>query len=185
MAFHFCSGYRYIDNLARKNKMKAWYLAYCRPKEEERASQHLRNQEIDSYYPMVEVERMVRGRRTKRMEPLFPCYLFVHVDLDDCPPTRLNSTRGIRRIVRFGGNWSVVPKELVYNMMCHEDSDELRLQLCQLPKRGEKVKIKSGPFSGLDAIYQEPDGETRSILLLDMLQRQVPHSLDNLEFVTI
>ena len=165
--------------------MKAWYLAYCRSKEEERASLHLKNQEIDCYYPMVEVERLVRGKRTKRMEPLFPSYLFVNVDLEQCPPTRLNSTRGIRHIVRFGGLWCEVPKVMIYNMMCHEDSDELRARMSKLPKCGDKVRIKSGPFSGLEAIYKEPDGETRSILLLDMLQKQVPHTLDNLLFDAI
>ena len=165
--------------------MKAWYLAYCRSKEEERASLHLKNQEIDSYYPMVKVERLVRGKRTKRMEPLFPSYLFVNVDLEQCPPTRLNSTRGIRHIVRFGGLWCEVPKVMIYNMMCHEDSDELRARMSKLPKCGDKVRIKSGPFSGLEAIYLEPDGETRSILLLDMLQKQVPHTLDNLLFAAI
>ena len=165
--------------------MKAWYLAYCRSKEEERASLHLKNQEIDCYYPMVEVERLVRGKRTKRMEPLFPSYLFVNVDLEQCPPTRLNSTRGIRHIVRFGGLWCEVPKVMIYNMMCHEDSDELRARMSKLPKCGDKVRIKSGPFSGLEAIYKEPDGETRSILLLDMLQKQVPHTLDNLLFAAI
>lgn len=165
--------------------MKAWYLAYCRSKEEERASLHLKNQEIDCYYPMVEVERIVRGKRTKRMEPLFPSYLFVNVDLEQCPPTRLNSTRGIRHIVRFGGLWCEVPKVMIYNMMCHEDSDELRARMSKLPKCGDKVRIKSGPFSGLEAIYKEPDGETRSILLLDMLQKQVPHTLDNLLFAAI
>ena len=165
--------------------MKAWYLAYCRSKEEERASLHLKNQEIDCYYPMVEVERLVRGKRTKRMEPLFPSYLFVNVDLEQCPPTRLNSTRGIRHIVRFGGLWCEVPKVMIYNMMCHEDSDELRARMSKLPTCGDKVRIKSGPFSGLEAIYKEPDGETRSILLLDMLQKQVPHTLDNQLFAAI
>ena len=54
-----------------------------------------------------------------------------------------------------------------------------------MPKCGDKVRIKSGPFSGLEAIYLEPDGETRSILLLDMLQKQVPHTLDNQLFAAI
>lgn len=126
--------------------MKAWYLAYCRSKEEERASLHLKNQEIDSYYPMVEVERLVRGKRTKRMEPLFPSYLFINVNLEQCPPTRLNSTRGIRHIVRFGGQWCEVPKVMIYNMMCHEDSDELRARMSKLPKCGDKVRIQVRPL---------------------------------------
>ena len=63
---------------------------------------HLRNQGVDSYYPMVQIEKLQRGHRVARMEPMFPSYLFVQVDLDTFPPYRLNSTRGLRHMVRFG-----------------------------------------------------------------------------------
>lgn len=162
--------------------MMNWYLAYCRPREEQRASQHLRNQGIDSYYPMVEVERLVRGKREKRMEPMFPCYLFVQVDLEAFSPTRLNATRGLRHMVRFGNHWSCIPSRLIYDMMCREDSDALRARMPQLPKCGDRVIIGEGSFHGLEAIYQEPDGEHRSILLLTMFKQQIPVTLDNREF---
>ncbi len=38
--------------------MMDWYLAYCRPREEHRASLHLRNQGVESYYPQVEVTKL-------------------------------------------------------------------------------------------------------------------------------
>ncbi|MGL5339920.1 MAG: transcription termination/antitermination NusG family protein, partial [Aeromonas veronii] len=41
--------------------MKKWYLAYCKPKEEARARAHLDAQGIESYYPMVEIEKLRRG----------------------------------------------------------------------------------------------------------------------------
>lgn len=46
---------------------------------------HLRNQGVDSYYPMVQIEKLQRGHRVARMEPMFPSYLFVQVDLDTFP----------------------------------------------------------------------------------------------------
>lgn len=165
--------------------MNSWYLAYCRPREEGRAYQHLKNQGVESYYPMVEVTRLVKGKRTARMEPMFPSYLFVNVDLETFPATRLNSTRGLRHIIRFGGQWTTIPKELVFNLMCHEDSDELRSKLSKMPNCGDKVLIHDGPFQGLEAIYQEPDGDKRSILLLDMLQSEVRHACDNRSFSPI
>lgn len=165
--------------------MKEWYLAYCRPREEERASLHLRNQNIESYYPMVEVSKLVRGHKTCRMEPMFPSYLFVHVDLETFPPHRLNATRGLRHMVRFGNHWSKIPKELIYNLMCHEDSDEARAKSNYLPCQGDKVMIHAGMFAGLQAVYQEADGERRSILLLEMLHQKVPHSIENDAFALV
>ena len=165
--------------------MKDWYLAYCRPREEYRASQHLRNQGVDSYYPQVEVARIQRGQRVARLEPMFPSYLFVQVDIDAFPPYRLNATRGLRHMVRYGEQWTKVPQELIYNLMCQEDSDSSRSILDQLPHRGDKVLIQEGIFAGLEALYQEPDGELRSFLLLEMLHKQVRHSIDNREFARV
>jgi transcriptional antiterminator RfaH len=41
------------------------------------------------------------------------------------------------------------------------------------------VLIEEGPFKGLQAIYQEPDGELRAILLLSFLNQDISDSFDN------
>ena len=165
--------------------MMDWYLAYCRPREEHRASLHLRNQGVESYYPQVEVTKLHRGHRIARLEPMFPSYLFVRVDLDLFPPYRLNATRGLRHMVRYGKQWTKIPCELVYDLMCREDSDASRAILNQLPRCGDKVQIQQGNFAGLEALYQEPDGEQRSFLLLEMLHQRVRYSVDNREFALV
>ncbi|WP_108653011.1 transcription/translation regulatory transformer protein RfaH [Dongshaea marina] len=159
---------------------KQWYLAYCKPKEEQRAKIHLDNQGIESYYPSVVVEKMRRGKRVSVEEPLFPGYLFVQADLEQISPVTLSSTRGISKFIGSGRNhWYVIPQALIINMIRHEDSDEARELLNQQPKPGQKVEITEGPFQGIDAIYLEADGETRSMLFINMLEKQTPVSVDN------
>ena len=51
-----------------------------------------------------------------------------------------------------------------------------------MPHSGDYVLITEGVFQGIKAIYQEPDGETRSILLLKILNNEVKKSVDNKEF---
>lgn len=162
--------------------MKYWYLAYCRPKEEERAKLHLRNQGVDSYYPLVLARKIVRGKITEKIEPMFPRYLFVHLDINEFSPLKVHSTRGIHHIVGHGSSWDKVPPELIYQLMRNEDSDELRNEVCKLPKPGQKVIIEEGPFAGLQAIYQEPDGNQRAFLLLSMLHQDVCASIENKSF---
>lgn len=158
---------------------KYWYLAYCHPKEEERAKLHLQNQCVDSYYPLVLTRKILRGKITEKIEPMFPRYLFIHVDIEIFSPLKIRSTRGISRIVGNGANWSRVPEELIHQLMRNEDSDELRDVVSRLPKQGQQVLIEEGPFKGLQAIYQEPDGELRAILLLSILNQEVSDSFDN------
>lgn len=158
---------------------KHWYLAYCHPKEEERAKLHLNNQGIDSYYPLVLARKIIRGKKVERTEPMFPRYLFIHVDIHEFSPMKIRSTRGISRVIGHGEHWSTVPTELIYELMRNEDSDELRDVVCKLPKPGQQVVIEDGPFKGLQAIYQEPDGELRAILLLSFLNKDICDSFDN------
>jgi transcriptional activator RfaH len=162
--------------------MKHWYLAYCRPKEEERAKLHLRNQGVDSYYPLVLTRKIIRGKATEKIEPMFPRYLFVHMDIDEFSPLKVRSTRGIHHIVGHGSNWDKVPAELVYQLMRNEDSDESRDVVSRLPKAGQIVIFNEGPFEGLQAIYQEPDGNQRAFLLLSILNQDVCSSFDNKSF---
>ena len=86
--------------------MKKWYLAYCKPKEEARARAHLAAQGVESYYPMVEIEKLRRGKRVPQREPMFPNHLFIYVDLEEVTPVTLKSTRGISRIIHFGKEWT-------------------------------------------------------------------------------
>ncbi|WP_421202213.1 transcription/translation regulatory transformer protein RfaH [Aeromonas enteropelogenes] len=162
--------------------MKKWYLAYCKPKEEARARAHLDAQGIESYYPMVEIEKLRRGKRVPVREPMFPNYLFIFVDLNEVTPITLKSTRGISRIIHFGSEWTPINSALVYQLMSKDDSDEARASYARLPSQGDKVKIETGPFAGFEAIYMEPDGEKRAILLVSLLNQETPCSLENATF---
>ncbi|HDK8694957.1 transcription/translation regulatory transformer protein RfaH [Aeromonas hydrophila] len=160
--------------------MKKWYLAYCKPKEEARA--HLEAQGIESYYPMVEIEKLRRGKRVPVREPMFPNYLFIYVDLEEVTPVTLKSTRGISRIIHFGREWTSISSQLVYQLMSRDDSDEARASYASLPTQGDKVLIESGPLAGFEAIYLEPDGDKRAILLVSLLNQETSSSFDNQSF---
>ena len=129
--------------------MKKWYLAYCKPKEEARARAHLDAQGIESYYPMVEIEKLRRGKRVPVREPMFPNYLFIFVDLEEVTPVTLKSTRGISRIIHFGSEWTPISSKLVYQLMSRDDSDEARASYASLPCSGDKVLIEEGPLGRL------------------------------------
>ncbi|MBO1520354.1 transcription/translation regulatory transformer protein RfaH [Oceanisphaera pacifica] len=162
--------------------MQKWYLAHCRPREEERALQNLSNQNIEAFYPYAEVKKLYRRKLVTRTEALFPGYIFIKADLNVTSASTIGSTRGVRHLVRFGAGPCEVPTEVVIELMHHCDSDELRDKLTDLPQKGDSVRIETGPFAGLEAIYQEADGETRAILLLTLLQNATPTSFANDEF---
>ncbi|EKJ0151581.1 transcription/translation regulatory transformer protein RfaH, partial [Salmonella enterica subsp. enterica serovar Bareilly] len=52
-----------------------------------------------------------------------------------------------------------------------------------VPQPGDIVEITEGMFKGLEAIYQEPDGDTRSVLLLTLISKELTKKVDNTSFI--
>lgn len=161
--------------------MKQWYLLYCRRGEQERARMHLENQGVEVYYPQFKLEKVVRGKKTQKLEPLFPSYMFVRFDYEIGPSfTTIRSTRGVSDFIRTGTYPKEIQGDLIYTLKEIEQMqmDEVTSEAIQ-PKKGDKVTITSGQFAGIDAIYQEADGEKRSILLVTLINKPVAVKVNN------
>lgn len=144
----------------------AWYLVHCKPRQDERAQEHLIRQGYDCYRPLLRRERLVRGRTQTVAESLFPGYLFVqlHPNSNWSP---LRSTRGVNRLVSFGGYPLQVPQTLI-------DTLQQRTQPEPQPllQPGDRVRIVEGSFAELEAIFLCMDGEERVVLLMKLLNRE-------------
>ncbi|AOE39751.1 transcription/translation regulatory transformer protein RfaH [Pantoea agglomerans] len=159
--------------------MESWYLLYCKRGQLLRAKEHLERQEVHCLSPMIALEKIVRGKRTTVSEPLFPNYLFIEFDPEAIHTTTISSTRGVSHFVRFGTTPATVPSAVIEAL--ETDVPQILLDP-ETPQSGDEVVITDGTFEGLRAIFAEPDGETRSILLLNLLNKQVMRSVDNKQF---
>nr|MBA2814306.1 Transcription antitermination protein RfaH [Candidatus Pantoea persica] len=143
-----------------------------------RAKEHLERQEVHCLSPMIALEKVVRSKRTTVSEPLFPNYLFIEFDPEAIHATTI-STRGVSHFVRFGILPATVPSAVIEALQT--DAPQT-LIAPETPQVGDKVIITEGTFEVLRAIFAEPDGETRSMLLLNLLNKQVMRSVDNKRF---
>ena len=144
----------------------AWYLVHCKSRQDERAEENLLRQGYACYRPQHSCERIVRGRRQIIVESLFPCYQFIKLAADaNWAPLR--STRGVIRIVGFGG----IPLRLDDSLVEHLQQ-RTAAPVKPALEAGDSVRITEGGFAELDAIFVAMDGEQRVILLLNMLNRQ-------------
>lgn len=159
--------------------MESWYLLYCKRGQLLRAKEHLERQAVHCLSPMIAIEKMVRGKRTIVNEPLFPNYLFIEFDPEAIHTTTISATRGVSHFVRFGSMPAIVPEDVIVALQTERTET---LTDPDLPQPGEQVIITAGAFEGLKAIFTEPDGEERSMLLLKMLNKQIVRSMDNKQF---
>ena len=145
-----------------------WYALQHKPAQGDRALQHLQNQDIACFYPKISVERIKGGKRSKKLEPLFPGYLFVNLDQTDPRWSKLRSTRGVLRIVGFANKPAPISDAVIQHIKESLDSVAERGGI----KAGQAVQLNEGPFEGINAIFQSYDGEARAIVLINFMQKQ-------------
>ncbi|WP_300494130.1 transcription/translation regulatory transformer protein RfaH [Marinobacter sp.] len=145
-----------------------WYALQHKPGQGDRALTHLQNQDIACFYPKITVEKIKRGKRTKKLEPLFPGYLFVKLEQADPVWAKLRSTRGILRIVSFANKPATIPDDVIQHI---NDSLHTVAELGGI-KPGQAVELEDGPFKGISAIFQAYDGEERAVVLISFMQKQ-------------
>lgn len=157
--------------------MDSWYLLYSKSRQEQRAQQHLANQGFESFAPHILVKKLRAGKTVEVNEPLFPRYIFLK-----CPKalnlSTIRSTRGVAGLVRFGDKLASVPTSLVHQLI--QQQIVLQQQTPTQPfQPGDTLEILNGPFASLNAVFQQADGEQRSIILLNFLGQQLQLSFEN------
>ena len=153
-----------------------WFLLQTKLREELRAAENLLHQEVESFCPMICVEKISRGKRVEVTEVLFPGYLFIQLGESSVSATSIRSTRGVSHFVSSGGRSIKVPSDLIDQLQRRVALEENQVA-SRLPKAGEKMNIIDGPFRGLDAVFYQPDGNNRALVLVTMLNQEIKASI--------
>ena len=157
------------------NEMQ-WFLLQTKVKQEQRAAENLERQDVASFCPMIRVDKISRGRRSEVLDVLFPGYLFVQLGESSVSTTAVRSTRGVSHFVTSAGAPIKVPQGLVEQLRQRVTADA-DVVISQLPKSGAKMQVIDGPFKGLNAVFTEPDGNNRAIVMVTLLSQQVKTSM--------
>lgn len=148
-----------------------WYLVQCKPRQDERAEENLQRQGYGCSRPSCRREKLVRGQLQFTQESLFPGYLFIHMP-QGANWAPLRSTRGVARIVAFGGRPLAVSHDLIVQLQ-----DRASTHTIAAYDPGDKVTILDQSFAGIESIFMAMDGEERVILLINLMNRQQQISL--------
>ena len=158
---------------------KQWYALWVKPHKESSVLEQVQSEEIDGYLPMVKVNP--KNPRAAKYRPYFPGYMFVHTDLDEVGANHFNWMFGTRGLVAFDGEPVVVPEHFIHQLTKKIDQIEKAggLVFDQL-EHGDRVRIKSGPFAGYEAMFdmQLPGKDRVQVLLAFLSQHQQPIQLD-------
>ncbi|MBR9907028.1 MAG: transcription/translation regulatory transformer protein RfaH [Gammaproteobacteria bacterium] len=155
-----------------------WYVVRTKPRQETRARLNLENQDINAFLPEITLQKIRRGKRTDVTEPLFPGYIFAELDDYAGKFHKVRSTFGVAKMLTFGETPATIPDALIEEMRHVSATTQQKAQESAMPQVGEKVEITYGPFKGFMAEIVQLDGESRCIVLLNWLQKEVKASLE-------
>ena len=157
---------------------KSWYLVYAKPRQEKTAVTNLERQRYEVYFPQLRIWRTRRGQRRLVVEPLFPRYIFIHLDThtDNWAPIR--STLGVTSLVRFGSEPARVPATLIDYLQSQQNADGLHEWAQPALKIGSPARVISGPLAGYEGILLAKTGRERVVILMDLVGGQVRASLN-------
>jgi len=155
----------------------AWYCLRTQPKHEHIAAASLtKNLGLEVFHPRLRMERATRRGVVRVIEPLFPCYLFVHCSLDN----RLDEIRyvnGVSSLVHFGNEIPVVPDVVIEELrQCFETEEPMSVEDRLYP--GAEVTVAEGAFLGFRGIVVRLSARQRVQILLDFLGRTTVTEVD-------
>jgi len=148
-----------------------WYVVHCQSRKEWQTASALRALSgVDSYLP--EVRRRYQGE--VQIAPLFPRYLFIRANLEEVPPSRINRVSGVCRLLTSGDGFpQPVPERVIADLMEREEQINAQGGLLDHGfQPGDTVRMKKGPFSGLEAVFEGPmEPNQRVHILLEFMGR--------------
>ena len=146
-----------------------WFAIHTKPHREGFASANLSALAIETMFPRVKIERLVRGAAQQGTKPLFPAYFFAKF----CPENSfefVKATHGILKVVSAGRMPIPVDDEVVREIRDRVQEDGFIRIRPQALAPGMRIVIRSGPFEGMmGRVERELDDRRRVAIFLETL----------------
>jgi len=159
-----------------------WIVIHTNPQRERLVLENLWHQALNAYCPMIRKHRSHARRVESVLRPLFPGYLFVQANADLKRWQPLQSTHGVRTVVRTGDEPGFITDAFIAGLRMRE-VDGAIVRPPAPYQVGQEVRIAGGPFDGFIATILDLDEKDRMLALLDVMHRGIKIKLNG-EMVT-
>ena len=155
---------------------RRWWVMRTRTRQEKSLARDLIKHEIPFYLPQVHKTSVVRGRRRTSFLPLFSGYLFMFGDEQE--------------------RYRSMTTNRVAQALPVTDQQELRQDLSQIfrliqakapltiesrLKPGDRVRVKSGPFEGVEGTVVSRCRRSRIVVAVRLIQQGVSLEVDDFQ----
>jgi transcription antitermination factor NusG len=153
-----------------------WFAVYTNSRHEKRVDQHLSMRQIEHYLPLYRAQRKwSNGLKVTLELPLFPGYIFVRIQRTE----RVRVLEVPAVVGGTGGEPAPLPEA---------DIEALRFGLPlrhvephPLLKVGQRARIRSGAFAGMEGVVVRKKNSFRVVLTMDTIMQSFAVEVDSKE----
>lgn len=171
-----------IDKVFTDEDARRWLAVYTKSRHEKKVDWALTEKSVETFLPLLEVLVRWKDRNKRVYVPLFPGYLFVHID----PKDRLDvlTTDGVVCILGNGGKPVPVPLREIDSTRKLLRSG-LKFRPFPYEMEGKQAVIVSGPLEGARGKVLYARGGCNLVMSVNLIRRSVSVEVDvnDVEFV--
>jgi len=157
------------------NTITPWFALQTEPKNEKSVERLLSQKGYACFLPTYRQKRRWSARTVTVELPLFPRYIFCQ--FNSSAFGKAVATRGVLRVVGFGGRAAEIPVEEINALQLLAKSDVLREPWAYIPE-GTLVQVETGPLAGAHGVVCSTEDKLRLAISVTLLQRSVAVQLD-------
>jgi len=141
-----------------------WYLVHSKPHQESVAVLNLQRLGVETFCPQWRRFKLIRRRKRIAIGPLFPGYLFSRFDMAT-EFRKVTYAQGVDNVVMFGSIPALVDEPIISSIKARIQNGFAHPQ-SPFFKVGQVVRIKEGPFLGLEAVFEKDLSGSQQVALL-------------------
>ncbi len=143
-----------------------WHVLHVRPRCEKKMADYCSSHGIARELPLREETKIYQRRKVTVSKPVFPGYVFTVFGATD-KVTVLKSNMVVRILPVLDQPRLIHQIAQIKQALVADPT----LDACAAFTAGRRVKIRSGPFMGLEGVVQKWHGKARVVLNVEMIGR--------------
>jgi len=150
---------------------KEWFILQFKSNSHDLAAKNLTRQGFEIFLPLNDTTSRRLSRFINTSKPLFPGYMFIRFDRKKSEWHKINNTYGVSRLMTVDSILRSVPDIFVDSLMKRYDLSGKLIPIQKL-KKGDQVKVLTGPFANFIATIEEYETDQRIWILMDLMGRK-------------
>jgi transcription antitermination factor NusG len=144
-----------------------WYVVYTQPRNEKKCAEHLKDQNIQHYLPLIKTIRQWSDRKKKVELPLFPSYMFVYVSQVEY--YEVLNVPGISRYIFFEGSPATISQKEIDKIKMLLNADINIDVTSEKLTPGDEVEITHGALRGVKGEMVAYKGEKKVAIKIQQI----------------